>query len=281
MDHPSFNGLRNYFIATSAKEAGYTTIISDLGCNEIFCENPLFNTSVQLMKHRWLTSWPRGLRVFAGSLLKILSPGHASNKKAEILAGNYFDLEHTYPLARQKILDNQIKKLTPSLKLTRNIVFYFVADILRVGKAAFSLPFLTKVSALEMRTYLANTLLRDAHTFNSENDIDYKTPFLDHNLVTKVLSFNDSMKPSLKEIKENLDPNRSQNNSPSLNKFPWELKLEGIYLDFHTEGIAALSDLEIFNKEGVHEFDNSSLTSAHQRLSLSTLGHYFKQNKLS
>jgi hypothetical protein len=59
------------------------------------------------------------------------------------------------------------------------------------------------------------------------------------------------------------------------------LKLEGIYLDFHAEGIAALSDLEIFNKEGVHEFDSNSLTSAHQRLSLSILGHYFKQNKLS
>ena len=281
MDHPSLNGLRNYFIATSAKEAGYSTIISDLGCNEIFGENPLFNTSVQLMKHRWLTSWPRGLRVFAGGLLKTISPGNASNKNAEILAGNYFDLEHTYPLARQRILDNQIKKLTPSIKLTRNRIFYFVADILRVGQAAFSLPFLTKVSVLEMGTYLANTLLRDAHTFNSENDIDFKTPFLDHNFVTKVLSFNDSVKPSLKEIKENIDPNRAQNHSLSSNKFPWELKLEGIYLDFHAEGIAALSDLEIFNKKGVDEFDNSSLTSTSQRLSLSTLGHYFKQNKLS
>ena len=190
-------------------------------------------------------------------------------------------MEHTYPLARQRILDNQIKKLTPSIKLTRNRIFYFVADILRVGQAAFSLPFLTKVSVLEMGTYLANTLLRDAHTFNSENDIDFKTPFLDHNFVTKVLSFNDSVKPSLKEIKENIDPNRAQNHSLSSNKFPWELKLEGIYLDFHAEGIAALSDLEIFNKKGVDEFDNSSLTSTSQRLSLSTLGHYFKQNKLS
>ncbi|MBT5148011.1 MAG: hypothetical protein HOM41_05560 [Flavobacteriales bacterium] len=281
MDHPSSNGLRNYFIATSAKEAGYSTIISDLGCNEIFGENPSFNTSVQLMKHRWLTSWPRGLRVFVGSLLKTLSPGQTSNKKAEILASNYFDLEHTYPLARQRILDNQIKKLTPSIKLTRNRVFYFVADILRVGKAAFSLPFLSKVSVLEIQTYLTNTLLRDAHTFNSENDIDYKTPFLDHNLVTKVLSFNDSVKPTLKDIKEDIDPKRYQNNSPSSYRFPWELTIEGIYLDFHAEGIAALSDLEFFNKEAVHEFDSNSLTSTQQRLSLSTLGHYFKQNKLS
>ena len=281
MDHPSLNGLRNYFIATSAKEAGHTSTISDLGCNEIFGEHPLFNSSVQLMKHRWLTSWPRGLRVFAGRVLKTLFPGHASNKKAEILASNYFDLEHTYPLARQRILDNQIKKLTPDLKPTRNRVFYIVADILRVGQAAFSLPFLSKVSVLEMRTYLANTLLRDAQTFNSENDIEYKTPFLDHNFVTKVLSFNDSVKPSLKEIRKNIDPKKSQNNLPSSYKFPWEINLEGVYLDFHSEGIAALSEVKIFSKAGVHEFDNNSHTTVSQRRSLSTLGHYFKQNKFS
>ena len=281
MDHPSLNGLRNYFIATSAKEAGYTSTISDLGCNEIFGEHPLFNTSVQLMKHRWLTSWPRGLRVFAGRILKMLFPGQTSNKNAEILASNYFDLEHTYPLARQRILDYQIKKLTPDLKLPRNRVFYFVADILRVGQAAFSLPFSSKVSVLEMWTYFANTLLRDAHTFNSENDIEYKTPFLDHNLVAKVLSFNDSEKPTLKEVRENIDPKKFQNESPSSYKFPWEINLEGVYLDFHAEGIAALSEMKIFNKAGVQEFDNNSLTTASQRLSLSTLGHYFKQNKLS
>jgi len=281
MDHPSLNGLRNYFIATSAKEAGHTSTISDLGCNEIFGEHPLFNTSVQLMKHRWLTSWPRGLRVFAGRFLKTLFPGHASNKKAEILASNYFDLEHTYPLARQLTLDNQIKKLTPGFKPTRNRVFYFVADILRVGKAAFSLPFLSRVSVLEMRTYLANTLLRDAHTFNSENDIVYKTPFLDHDLVTKVLSLNDSAKPSLKEIRNNIDPKKSQTETSSSYKFPWEINLEGVYLDFHAEGIDALSEVKIFNKAGVHEFDNNSFTTISQRLSLSTLGHYFKQNNLS
>ena len=281
MDHPSLNGLRNYFIATSAKEAGYTSTISDLGCNEIFGEHPLFNTSVQLMKHRWLTSWPRGLRVFAGRILKMLFPGQTSNKNAEILASNYFDLEHTYPLARQRILDYQIKKLTPDLKLPRNRVFYFVADILRVGQAAFSLPFSSKVSVLEMWTYFANTLLRDAHTFNSENDIEYKTPFLDHNLVAKVLSFNDSEKPTLKEVRENIDPKKFQNESPSSYKFPWEINLEGVYLDFHAEGIAALSEIKIFNKAGVQEFDNNSLTTVSQRLSLSTLGHYFKQNSIS
>jgi len=281
MDHPSLNGLRNYFIATSAKEAGHTSTISDLGCNEIFGEHPLFHTSVQLMKNRWLTSWPRGLRVFVGWFLKTLFPGHASNKNAEILASNYFDLEHTYPLARQIALDNQIKKLTPGLKPTRNRVFYFVANILRVGQAAFSLPFLSKVSVLEMRTHLANTLLRDAHTFNSENDIEYKTPFLDHDLVTKVLSLNDSDKPSLKEIRNNIDPKKSQTEPTSSFKFPWEINLEGVYLDFHAEGIAALSQVKMFNKEGVNQFDNNSLTTASQRLSLSTLGHYFKQNKLS
>ena len=276
MDSPAIYGIKSHFIATSAKEAGFNSLISDLGFNEIFgkhpvLKHPVFKTSVELMKHRWLTAWPRGLRLFAGWILKTLSPGESSNKKAELLASNYFDLEHTYPLARQTILDSQIKLLTPNLALARNSVFYGVANILRVGKSAFKLPFLSKVSILEMHTHLASTLLPNAQTFNSENSLDYTTPFLDHNLVTQVLANEDLESLTINSI----------NKQTTATKFPWELRLNGVYLDFHNEGIEALKDLVVFSKKAVYDFDNNSLSTANQRLSLSILGHYIKQNNLS
>tara|TARA_B100000780_G_scaffold279202_1_gene256441 strand:+ start:12530 stop:14323 length:1794 start_codon:yes stop_codon:yes gene_type:complete len=281
MDHPSLHGLRSYFVATSAKAAGYTSVVSEIGGNELFGEHPLFDDAVQLMKHRWLTAWPRGLRKSAGKLLQTISPGERSNKLAEILASNYFDLEHTYPLARQITFDRQIKKLAPNLPLTRNKVFYTATDLLRVGKAAFSLPFLSKASVLEMNTHMVDTLLRDNHTFHSGNGTDYTTPFLDHSLVSQMLGCRDSRKPSLEEVTQKIASKNVQSKTDSASKFPWELKLEGSYLEFHEEGMTALSDLKMFHARGVQEFDNNPLHGVEKRLNLSILGHYLKKNNLT
>ena len=53
---------------------------------------------------------------------------------------------------------------------------------------------MNKVSALEIETYLQNTLLRDADQMGMANSLEIRVPFLDHRLVEYVLSLSNNLK---------------------------------------------------------------------------------------
>ena len=288
MDHPSFDGLNTYIVSGATHEAGVTVALSGLGSDEIFAGYPVFDRSVQLMKHQWIASWPRGLRRLVGMSYQTLFPGEGSRKRAEILAGNYFALEHTYPLSRQLFLDSDVKQILGSKTLANNAVFEWITDSFRPGKEAFALPFLSKVSLAELHTYLGHTLLRDTDMFSMAHSLEVRTPFLDHNLVTKVLALPDNLKPPRSSshppkslLVKALDGIVSEDISMREKQgfvLPWDAWLKGPLDQIYSEGIDALASSELIQERALQKILSSSTWS--RKWSLSVLGYYLKRHGL-
>ena len=288
MDHPSFDGLNTYIVSGATQEAGITVALSGLGSDEIFAGYPVFDRSVQLMKHQWIGSWPRGLRRLVGMSYHTLFPGEGSRKRAEILAGNYFALEHTYPLSRQLFLDADVKQILGSKSLANNAVFEWITDSIRPGTDAFSLPFLSKVSLAELHTYLGHTLLRDTDTFSMAHSLEVRTPFLDHKLVTKVLALPDGLKPPRSEsqppkslLVKSLEGIVSEDISMREKQgfvLPWDAWLKGPLDQIYSEGIDALASSELIQARALQKILSTSTWS--RKWSLSVLGYYIKRHGL-
>ena len=117
-----------------------------------------------------------------------------ARKQAEILAGHYFDVAHTYPLSRQMFLRSDLQRMLTSDVPLQNDVFSLLVKELAPGKKAFSLPFLSQVSLAEMRTYMGHTLLRDADQFSTAHALQMRVPFLDHRLVAAAFASPDADK---------------------------------------------------------------------------------------
>lgn len=194
MDHPSGDGPNTFIVSEETKAQGITVALSGLGGDEVFAGYPVFERSRDLMSYRWLAGWPKGLRKAAGSLYSSWKGDVSARKKAALLAGDYFDLEHTYPFSRQMYLESDLRRIYPSAHQHPNAVFQWLKHAIAPDQPGFGLPFLSKVSWAEMHTYMAHTLLRDADQMSMAHALEVRVPFLDYRLVTQVAAMQDAVK---------------------------------------------------------------------------------------
>jgi asparagine synthase (glutamine-hydrolysing) len=92
----------------------------------------------------------------------------------------------------------------------------------------------TAVSWLELRTYLANTLLRDTDAMSMRHSLEVRVPFLDVPLVEYLLALPESMKRGsgrpkalLIEALGDLLPEEIINQPKRTFTFPWEFWMRG------------------------------------------------------
>lgn len=194
MDHPSGDGPNTYVVSQATKREGITVALSGLGGDELFAGYPVFTRSHALMQKRWLASWPRGLRRIVGHSYAAVKRTGTARKMADILAGNHFDLEHTYPLSRQMLLERDLRNIAPSMSQVPNAVHGYLKGAIEPGSAGFNLPFLSKVSLAEMHTYMGHTLLRDTDQMAMAHALEVRVPFLDHHVVAEALAASDNEK---------------------------------------------------------------------------------------
>lgn len=194
MDHPSGDGPNTYVVSQATKHAGITVALSGLGGDELFAGYPVFQRSQALWDQRWLGSWPRGLRRLAGEAFAAYKRDGSAYKKADILAGDYFDVAHTYPLSRQVFLERDVRRLAPQHANTPNAVFQWLQLSLINSGTGERLPRLSQVSLAEMWTYMGHTLLRDTDQMSMAHALEVRVPFLDHRLVSLALSIGDEDK---------------------------------------------------------------------------------------
>src|SRR5690606_36345123 len=130
-------------------------------------------------------------RTIAGNALKTFKPGVASDKTAEILQKDYFDISYIYPLYRQVLLDNQVYSLLDKQPLHPNKVAEMLGSTVEFETKGYQLPLLGRVSVAEIYTYMQNVLLRDTDQMSMAHALEVRVPFLDHNLVKFVLAVRD------------------------------------------------------------------------------------------
>jgi asparagine synthase (glutamine-hydrolysing) len=194
LDQPTMDGINTYFVSWAAKQAGLKVALSGLGGDELFAGYPTFADTprfARLIRSAWFVPAPvrRMMSPFVGALAAREGSPDAGRKAAAAWA--YPDaLPHAYFFTRTLFPPGQLERIVdprfrPSTVNADGVTLdpTWLGWLERTAGEARKLEPLAGVSWLEMRTYMASTLLRDTDAVSMARSLEVRVPLLDTPLV--------------------------------------------------------------------------------------------------
>jgi asparagine synthase (glutamine-hydrolysing) len=194
LDQPTMDGINTYLVSWAAKQTGLKVALSGLGGDELFAGYPSFGDTPRLSKlirSAWFVPAPlrRMMVPFVGALGARQGSPDAGRKGAAAWA--YPDaLPHAYFFARTLFPPGQLERIVdprfrPSTVNADGVTLdpTWLGWLERTAGEARKLEPLAGVSWLEMRTYMASTLLRDTDAVSMARSLEVRVPLLDTPLV--------------------------------------------------------------------------------------------------
>ncbi len=186
MDLPTMDGVNTYFVSRETRKAGVKVALSGLGGDEVFAGYSSFRTVPQM--ERFADTWKRVPSVVRAPLTSAFSAVTADNdrnRKLTSLARNADGELHPYFLSRMLFSPEQ-----------RNSLLHGqgdgASDLAQLAQRellqrSLGLDPVNRVSYLESRCYMLNTLLRDADFMSMSQGLEVRVPLIDHRLAKAVL----------------------------------------------------------------------------------------------
>jgi asparagine synthase (glutamine-hydrolysing) len=185
MDQPSIDGINSWLVSKAAANAGLKVCISGLGGDELFGGYPSYRQIPKLVSALSRSSIPRPLIALSRGLLKLL-PERLVSPKYRQLFDYGRSVHRAYTLRRALFLPEELQKfLDPELVLEGLAQL----DIDQTLKSTISgiESVHGAITALELKWYMSNQLLRDADWASMAHGLEVRTPFVDVRLFETLL----------------------------------------------------------------------------------------------
>jgi asparagine synthase (glutamine-hydrolysing) len=187
MDLPTIDGMNTYLISRQTRAAGVKVALSGLGGDELFAGYSTFRDVPRM--ERFAQSWGRWPSFLRGPLIRTFAKFASDtdkNRKLAALGSGRESSGHPYFLARALFAPEQRNAFLASVDETT--LTRANSSLQKNLSHAQELDVVNRVSYLEARCYMLNTLLRDSDVMSMAHGLELRVPLIDHVLADKLMT---------------------------------------------------------------------------------------------
>jgi len=187
MDQPSIDGFNTFLVSQHTRAAGVKVALSGLGGDELFAGYSTFRTVPRMERFaNWWRHVPMVARAPLAGIFSRLMPDTDKNRKLSELARANGHLLHPYFLSRMLFTPERCAALLRNPDPQASV--RAEAGLAQNLRQTVGMDPINRVSYLESRCYMLNTLLRDSDVMSMAHGLEVRVPLIDHYLAKKLLA---------------------------------------------------------------------------------------------